>query len=74
MTFTCQDCGSHQGVRSRKRGVWETYLLSLFLLQPVRCSHCFRRGYCLGFVPLSVPAELEQDAPSPSTTNDHRAA
>jgi hypothetical protein len=74
MNFTCQDCGSHQGVRSRKRGVWETYFLPLFLLQPVRCSHCFRRGYCLTFVPLSEPVGVAPDAPSASTTNDHRAA
>ncbi len=74
MNFTCQDCGSHQGVHSRKRGVWEIYILPLFLLQPVRCSHCFRRAYCLRFVTLSTPAGVAPDAPSPSSTKDRRAA
>jgi hypothetical protein len=72
--FTCRDCGSHNGVRSRRR-IWE-YFLSFVLLQPVRCADCFRRGYCLLFVPL-IPAN---DVPGPTTRaphsspNDHRAA
>jgi len=66
--FTCKDCGGHNGIRSRKR-IWE-YLLPLALLQPVRCADCFRRGYCLVFVPL-IPAN--DDVPH-SSPDDHRAA
>jgi hypothetical protein len=77
MNFTCHDCGGHKAVRSRKRGLWEMYFLPLFLLQPVRCAHCFRRAYCSTFVPLIEPNEpAGQAVPgrSPAADNDHRAA
>jgi len=77
MNFTCQDCGCHQGVRSRKRSVWELYVLPLFLLQPVRCAHCFRRAYCLTFVPVTEPNEpASHTLPGDraSTSDNHRAA
>jgi hypothetical protein len=73
--FTCKDCGGHSGVRSRKR-TWEYLLLPIVLLQPVRCADCFRRGYCLVFVPL-IPANdtAGSAAQGPhSSPNDHRAA
>ena len=50
--------------------------LPFVLLQPVRCAECFRRDYCLLFVPL-IPAN---DVPGSTTRashhppNDHRAA
>ena len=50
--FRCQDCGSEVGFRSRRRTFSERYILSLFLLQPVRCGECFRRDYRLIFVPV----------------------
>ena len=50
--FTCQDCGCHIAIRSRKRGPWESFVLPIFLLRPARCANCFRRAYCTVFVPL----------------------
>ena len=47
--YHCHDCGSETGFRSRRRTLTERYLLPLFLLQPVRCSECFRRDYRLIF-------------------------
>jgi hypothetical protein len=49
--FHCNDCGSETAFRSRPRTFGERYLLRMFLLQPVRCSECFRREYRLIFVP-----------------------
>jgi hypothetical protein len=48
--FHCDDCGSDTGFRSRRRTFSERYLLPVFLLQPVRCSECFRRDYRWLFV------------------------
>jgi hypothetical protein len=50
--YRCDDCGSDTGFRSRPRTFSERYLLPIFLLQPVRCSVCFRRDYRLLFVPV----------------------
>ncbi len=50
--FRCRDCGSETAYRSRRRSFSERYLLPIFLLQPVRCSECFRRDYRLLFVPV----------------------
>ena len=47
--FRCGDCGGEVGFRSRRRTFSERYILPLFLLQPVRCGECFRRGYRLIF-------------------------
>src|ERR1700683_4452537 len=51
LEFHCDDCGSETGFRSRRRTFSERYLLPVFLLQPVRCSECFRRSYRLVFMP-----------------------
>lgn len=50
--FHCDDCGSETAFRSRRRTFSERYLLPVFLLQPVRCSECFRRVYRLVFMPV----------------------
>jgi hypothetical protein len=50
--YRCDDCGSGTGIRSRPRTFSEQYVLPFFLLQPVRCSDCFRRDYRLVFVPV----------------------
>jgi len=50
--FHCSDCGCETGFRSRRRTFSERYLLPIFLLQPVRCSECFRRDYRLIFMPV----------------------
>jgi hypothetical protein len=50
--FHCEDCGSEIAFRSRRRTFSERYLLPVFLLQPVRCSECFRRSYRLIFMPV----------------------
>lgn len=50
--YHCDDCGGDVGYRSRPRTFSESYLLPLFLLQPVRCAECFRRDYRLIFMPV----------------------
>lgn len=52
LQFHCDDCGCDSGYRSRSRTFSERYLLPIFLLQPVRCSECFRRDYRLIFMPV----------------------
>jgi hypothetical protein len=52
LVFHCSDCGSDTGFRSRRRTLLERWLLPVFLLQPVRCTECFRRDYRLLFVPV----------------------
>jgi hypothetical protein len=47
--YQCRDCGSEVGFRSRRRNLFERYILPLFLLGPVRCGECFRRDYRLIF-------------------------
>ena len=62
--YQCDDCGSDIGFRSRRRTFSERYLLPIFLLQPVRCSVCFRRDYRLLFVPVKdrVPEPVRKMA------------
>jgi hypothetical protein len=74
--FTCQDCGFHVAIRSKKRGPWERLIVPLFLLRPARCANCFRRVYCWAWVPLRESVELNESGlrpPDPSPTH-HRAA
>jgi hypothetical protein len=76
--FTCQDCGFHVAVRSKKRGPWERFVVPLFLLRPARCANCFRRVYSWVWVPLREPVELNGPGsgvrpPDPSPTS-HRVA
>ncbi len=52
VSYRCDDCGCGIGFRSRRRTFSERYLLPIFLLQPVRCSECFRRDYRLVFTPV----------------------
>jgi hypothetical protein len=52
LKFHCDDCGCDVGFRSRRRSFSERYVLPIFLLQPVRCSECFRRDYRLIFMPV----------------------
>ena len=48
--YICHDCGSTVGFRSRRRNLFERFVLPLMLLQPVRCGECFRRDYRLIFM------------------------
>jgi len=66
LEFHCDDCGSETGFRSRRRTFSERYLLPVFLLQPVRCSECFRRDYRLLFVPVKerLPEAVKKMATS----------
>lgn len=50
--YHCPDCGSETGFRSRRRTFTERVILRIFLLQPVRCSECFRRDYRPIFTPV----------------------
>ncbi|MGH9493503.1 MAG: hypothetical protein ACRD3B_00795 [Candidatus Sulfotelmatobacter sp.] len=47
--YSCHDCGSEVGFRSRRRTLVERYILPALLLRPVRCGECFRRDYRLIF-------------------------
>ncbi len=47
--YICHDCGSTVGFRSRRRNLFERFVLPIMLLQPVRCGECFRRDYRLIF-------------------------
>jgi hypothetical protein len=52
LEYHCDDCGSDTGFRSRPRTFPERYFLPVFLLQPVRCTECFRRDYRFLFMPV----------------------
>jgi len=60
--YRCEDCGSDTGFRSRPRTFSEQYVLPVFLLQPVRCSDCFRRDYRLLFMPVKdlLPEKIKK--------------
>jgi hypothetical protein len=73
--FHCDDCGSDIGFRSRRRTLSERYLLPLFLLQPVRCSECFRRDYHPLFMSVKErPREAVKKMPSPVPRSDRNVA
>lgn len=64
--YRCEDCGSGTGFRSRPRTFSEQYVLPVFLLQPVRCSDCFRRDYRLLFIPVKdrLPEKIKKSVVS----------
>ena len=73
-SYRCDDCGCEVGFRSRRRNFSERYLLPVFLLQPVRCSECFRRDYRLIFTPVrdrlsEVSGMTPMPIPRPQGTN-----
>jgi len=45
--FNCPGCGHDEAYFSRSRGLFEKFLLPLFLLRPVRCARCYHRSYAL---------------------------
>jgi hypothetical protein len=67
--YRCADCGCEEGFRSRRRTIGERFLLPLFLLQPVRCSECFRRDYRLIFTQVR-----ERQPEKPRVMPDHGQA
>ena len=75
LEFHCDDCGSDVGFRSRPRTFSEHYLLPIFLLQPVRCSGCFRRDYRLIFTPVKerLPESIKK-APTPAAQANRNVA
>jgi len=50
--YQCPDCGGSDARRSRRRTFLERYILPALLLQPARCTNCFRRTSVSMFVSL----------------------
>jgi len=50
--YQCPDCGGSEGYRSRRRNLFEKYVLPLMMLQPVRCMSCYRRTHVSLFMHL----------------------
>ncbi len=73
--FHCDDCGSDTGFRSRRRTFLERWLLPVFLLQPVRCTECFRRDYRLLFMPVKerLPEPVKK-VPTPAPRPNRNVA
>jgi hypothetical protein len=72
-SYSCRDCGSEVGFRSRRRNLIERYLLPLFLLQPVRCGDCFRRDYRLIFTKVRDRlSDVRRMAPAKHTPTANR--
>jgi hypothetical protein len=72
--YSCQDCGSEVGFRSRRRTLFERYILPVFLLRPVRCGECFRRDYRLIFTEVRdriivIPRLVATKSAPPSNRN-----
>lgn len=74
--YSCRDCGSDVGFRSRRRNFAERYLLPLFLLQPVRCGECFRRDYRLIFTRVRerMPEPVKMPPAKPPDTSQSNVA
>jgi hypothetical protein len=49
--YQCPDCGGSDAYQSRRRSFLEKYVQPLLLLQPVRCTNCFRRTIVSVFAP-----------------------
>jgi hypothetical protein len=65
--FHCDDCGSNDGFRSRRRTFSERFILPVLLLRPVRCAECFRRDYRLLLVPVKLRlADVSRPLPAPA--------
>jgi len=71
--FECRSCGAKEAYRSRPRGFFESYVLPMFFLQPVRCDRCYVRSY----VPRSFAARertqagRKQPQNQPDATTNH---
>ena len=74
LEYQCVDCGNETAFRSRRRTFSERYFLPLFLLQPVRCSECFRRDYRLVFMPVRqrLPEAKGKPSASVAKSGGHR--
>jgi hypothetical protein len=76
--FHCRGCGAEDAYQSRPRGFFESYLLPILFLQPVRCDHCYLRSY----IPRSVtarertrpPRKQPESQPAPEVQADSRIA
>ncbi len=60
MLFGCPRCYSRDLYLSRPRTLFEKHVLPLFLLRPVRCSHCMKRSYRPIFVQAKPRPEAAQ--------------
>ena len=73
--FRCPNCRADDASQSRARGFFETNMLPILLLRPVRCERCYLRSYVSRWVPAR---ERPQRKPSKSETipasHNHRVA
>lgn len=44
-SHVCPNCGSHQYYKSRRKGLWEQFLHSVFSISPFRCTQCDERYF-----------------------------
>ena len=71
--FHCRECSGQQAYRSRPRGFFEKHVLPLLMLRPVRCEHCYHRGYVFRTVPALERAGLPGKLPHKSASRRLRA-
>jgi hypothetical protein len=69
--FRCPECGCHAGYRSRPRGFFEKYILSL-MMRPVRCDRCCHRSYALKSVAVEKRTPPAPPQPKSQLTADSK--
>jgi hypothetical protein len=71
--FHCRECGGDEAYRSRARNFFESYVLPLFLLQPVRCERCFHRCYILRTITVLERRQIDRMRPESQPQSDSKA-
>jgi DNA-directed RNA polymerase subunit RPC12/RpoP len=44
-SHVCPNCGSQQYYKSRRKGLWEHVLHTVFFISPYRCAQCDERYF-----------------------------
>ena len=68
--FHCRECGNDTAYVSRPRGIIEKAMLSVLMLQAVRCDRCYHRSYAFRGVPARPHASRNASAKVPQGTSD----